>query len=511
VSDRYYFHEDFVKSKAILYEMTGYKIFAKPALEAHQSRASTIIASAPARTSKSYAFSRGEIVHSFLPMLDEKMRPVIPRGNDAVRNWIIGTDYTTAKEWDYAWADLIDNGLITALGGTIEKDNNSPAQGNMLIVASWGRDKNGNRVKSILQTKSATNERSLQGEAICDSLMSEAAEHDERILNKYLKTRSQRILLPTTPKRKAMWLYEMIKAGEENPALGIDSFEFTPQCNPYYDWDRFRAAELLAESRVGPGRAEEDPEFAEQFLGKWVFEGGKVLPFRWMDVGEGLPTHVVEYPPEGIEWAEWFVSCDYGYDHAACALWWAHLPDGRVHIERELYERNLNTSAFVSKIREITADLGISPAYYVGDPRRPEVADLMIQKGLPIYPRDSRLMKERAGSHAALVELMSISPETNQCRFSISNECTSTITEWKHLRRKDGWTGDEYAKAALDPRCKDEAYDAARYGACTVVREVRNKGINRVRERHARARRRARLAPDTSGPALSGFSPGMMY
>lgn len=510
MSERYFFHEDPVKSKVILYEITGYKIHAKAPLDAHKSRASTIIASAPARTSKSYTFGHGEMVHSFLPKLDSTtLKPLIPKGNDAVRNWIIGTDYNTIKEWDYAWSDLVDNGLIVAMGGTLEKSNNNPSQGNMMIVASWGRDPKGQRVRSILQGKSATNERSLQGEAVVDGLLSEAAEHDERIVNKYLKTRCDRLLLPTTPKRKAMWLYEWIQAGEENPELGIETFTFTPECNPAYDWERYAEAQLLAESRTGKGRAHEDPEFAEQFLGMWVFDGGKVLPFRWMDMGEGLPSHVVDDPPEGIDWAEWFVSTDYGYDHAACALWWAKLPDERVHIAAEIYERNLNPWAFVDRIHEKTADMGIRPAYYVGDPRRPEVADLMIQRGLPIYPRDSRLMKERAGSHAALVELMSINPDTNQSRFSISSECSNTITEWKHLRRKDGWTGDEFAKAALAPKSKDEAYDAARYGACTCVRERRRHDTG-LGPRHRQAIRRGRTMKRSYGPNLIGPSPGMV-
>jgi hypothetical protein len=479
-------------------------------LDVHKSKASTIIASAPARTSKSYTFGHGEMVHSFFPKVDnETKRPLIPKGNDAVRSWIVGTDYSTIKEWDYCWTDLIDNGLIENWGGRVEKANNNPVQGNMIIVATFGRTPDGQKCRSILQGKSASNERSLQGEAVCDALLSEAAEHDERVVNKYLKTRCERLLLPTTPKRKAMWLYDWIQAGEEDPRLSIDSFVFTPRCNPAYDWDRFHEAQLLAESRTGPGRAHEDPEFAEQFLGMWMFEGGKVLPFRWLDLEDGRPSHVVDEPPEGIDWAEWFVSCDYGYDHAACALWWAKLPDEQVHIAAELYERNLNPSAFVNRIRAITSELGVKPAYYVGDPRRPEVADLMAQKGLPLYPRDAKLMKERAGSHAALVELMSIDPDTGHCRFSISDECTSTITEWKNLRRKDGWTGDEFAKAALAPKSKDEAYDAARYGACTVVRERRGSYQNDMKTRHRRARRRAMSESRQYGPELIGPSPGM--
>jgi hypothetical protein len=497
-----------VKSKATLYLVTGYKIHDEEVKRVHESTASTIIASAPARTSKSYTFGHGEIVHSFFPKLDaDKMLPLIPRGNDANRSWIVGTDYTTTKEWDYAWSDLIDNGLIEAFAGRIESAANSPNQGNMKIVANFGRTPDGRICRSILQAKSASNERSLQGEAVVDGLLSEAADHDERVVKKYLMTRCERLLFPTTPKIAATWLYEMIKAGEENPDLRIDSFRFSPRCNPAYDWERFRKAQLMAESRQGKGRAAEDPEFAEQFLGMWVFEGGKILPFRWMDLEDGRPSHVVDEPPLGIEMAEWFVSTDYGYDHPAVALWWAKLPDGQIHIDRELYERGLNTSAFIDQIRDVTNSMGIRPAYYVGDPRRPEVADLMVQNGLPIYPRDARLMKERAGSHAALVELMSHDPVTNQCRFSISNSCQRTINEWKHLRRKDGWTGDEYAAAALQGR--DDSYDAARYGASTVIRELPDKRANSMTQRHRRARLRARRQPNTSGPLLVGPSPGM--
>jgi hypothetical protein len=427
-----------------------------------------------------------------------------------ILNWIVGTDYNTVKEWDYAWSDLIDNGLIESMGGRVENGTtNSPNQGNMKIIANFGRDPEGRIVRTILQAKSASNERSLQGEAVVDGLLSEAAEHESRIYTKYLKTRCHRIILPTTPKRRAIWIYELIQKGEDDPALKIDSFRFSPKCNPTYDWGRFKEAQLLAESRQGPGMAHEDPEFAEQFLGLWVFEGGKVLPFRWMDMEDGRPSHVVDEAPEQIDWAEWFVATDYGYDHAAVAHWWAKMPDGRLHIARELYERGLNTSAFVDEIRRITASMGVRPAYYVGDPRRPEVADLMAQKGLPIYPRDAKLMKERAGSHAALVEVMSVDPATNMCRFSISRTgCPRTINEWKNLRRKDGWTGDEYAAAALVGR--DDAYDAARYGASTVVIDRRGRTRDSMRERHRRARKRAQRMGNRRGPELIGYTPGMV-
>ncbi len=509
---RHFFHEDGMeKSKAVLYDITGYKMYAPEVKRAHQSSARLLIASAPARTSKSFTFGHGEVVHDFFPQLTRHegvWKPLIPDKNDAVRNWLIGTDYDTIKEWDYAWTDLIDNGLIESMGGRVEKANNSPRQGNMIIQAVFGRDPSGKIVRSILQGKSASNERSLQGEEVRTGILSESAEHEERVYTKYLSTRCGRVICPTTPKRKALWLYELMEAGEEDPTLGIESITFTPHCNPSYDWERYHQARRLAESRAGEGKAHEDSEFAEQFLGLWIFEGGKVLPFRWMDLEDGRPSHVVDEPPFGIEMAEWFVSTDYGYDHPAVALWWARLPDDRVHIAHELYERGLNTSAFVNWVREISADKGIKPAYYVGDPRRPEVADLMVQMGLPIYPRDAKLMKERAGSHAALVELMSHSPDTNQCRFSISSECKDTITEWKHLRRKDGWTGDEHAAAALVGR--DDAYDCARYGASTVVRERKERSPNAMVERHRRARKRALRMKRKTGPELVGYSPGMM-
>lgn len=499
-------------SRSNLFDLIGYRVMQPVVADFHKSRAPHRIISAPARTSKSYS-AAPEIVHDFFPSFlerdgeiarDEQGRPIAEHSETIC--WIVATDYKTAKEWDYAWNVLLDKKLIESFGGVIEASFNSPNSGNMAIrvVWPWMASTDGNAVRSILETKSATNERSLQGEEIRTCILSEAAEHDERIVRKYLLTRCGKIIYPTTPKRKAMWLHEMIVSGQEDPELGIDHFQYDGHCNPTYDWERFRRAEKKA--ALNYGKPEEDPEFAEQFLGLWTFEGGKVFPFRWLE--DGSPSNVIHKLPHWISTATWFVSLDYGFDDPAVAIFWAVDPAGDVMGVSEIYETHLTPGDFVRRIVDRMEEMRIVPDHIVPDPQHPVCTEILRRHGLNVFdlmrPAD---LRARDAGYQELRDALALDPATNRPRMSFyAAGCPRTINEFKKIRFKEGHSN-EFSEAAIVG--EDHGIDASRH---FIRSRLKAKADNRdwVREfladRKRQEREKTRLMRSRP-PTLVGHNP----
>jgi hypothetical protein len=202
----------------------------------------------------------------------------------------------------------------------------------------------------------------LQGEQPDVVTLSEAAEHPEKIWTRYIGTRYGLAILPTTPKNHALWLKDMIDLGVRNPELSMESFEFTPEANPIYDWERFWIEHQKAESRVDGNiafrpksrtgtftdnkhnclelqcRAYGDPFFAEQFLGQWTLYEARVLPFRTEAGPRGEPPHVVQFDPEITNGGKWFWSFDYGFRDEFVGLLWCMGYDETLFISDEIYE-----------------------------------------------------------------------------------------------------------------------------------------------------------------------------
>lgn len=440
-----------------------------PVEQFHRSTAQHLVARAPARTSKSYA-SAPELVHAFLPDIDQQT--LLPAHDEQVV-WAIGVDYGTLKEWDYVWSYLAadDFALVRALGGTVTSKYNSPNAGNLRIVAEWGKGVSGRTARTVLVGKSSQNETSLQGEEVKLAVLSEAAEHEHRVVEKYLLTRCHRILYPTTPKRRALWLYELIERGREDKALSVEEVVFTRECNPEYPWHLYETARAKALATYGDWR--DSPEFMEQFEGEWVFHEGKVLPFRWID-DDHLRAHVVSERddrwPEFASWlpfADWIVSMDYGFTDAAVALFFAVSSDGQHLLVDEVHERFLSNVEFRDRIRSKERELRIKPRLYVPDPQKPEVTKLLRETGIPIFAGMNRHEhRDRPSSARALVDLLSVDPAIGRPRLHVHERCTRTIREWKMLRRKEptaSEAADEWAKSQLVG--EQHHFDAARYYA----------------------------------------------
>lgn len=435
------------------FKIIGYDWHADEVADFHVSNAPIRIITAPARGSKSYS-AAAEVVATAL-------MPTEPRTSSLT--WLIGTRYETNKEWDYVWRHVVENRerWRNELGHGLDilKAINNPSNGSMTLIVDMGKSKGQTeRSKAIIQGMSSTNEKALQGEHVTLAVPSEAAEHPEYIWTKYLETRSWKAVFPTTPKPHAEWLHKLIEKGEKDASLGIHHFQFPKEANPLYDHEKFARAERMAASRSPTGKPEDDPHFAEQFLGRWVYYTGMVLPFN-------PAKHVVKLDPAWLDHCRIFVSADYGYEDACVALFWAQMPSGALLIWDEIYERHLTTDDFV---KQIDAKLGARQEqldYCCGDPKQPQVAQYMSHYGLRTINVNKRMQADRATGHRRLVDLLSDDPGRGHPMLFVAENCVKTIAEWSHLRYREGFKN-EYGTTSMVG--DDHAFDAARYFTTTM-------------------------------------------
>jgi len=509
--------------KGKVFALAGYQPLTAEVVAFHSSKARTRIAHAPARTSKSYAAAHEAYYHCF-PSFEK-----LPSGKWAFereptgdrRIWLVGPDYKTIKEWDYLWWHLVVQKRRTPLGRfyRITTKANSAQQGNLKIVMEFPPDKNGDTPRVIVEGKSATNAESLQGEQVYMAVLSEAAELDEKILGRYLGTRSKYVLAPTTPKLSADWLRKLIEDGEAHPELSIESFRFTPYANPEYDWDLYWIEHAKAESRcagkilttprghdcfadLAACAASSDPWFAEQFQGQWTGADERLLPFG--------AQHVLDTVPDWCRSARVFVACDYGYSDASVGLFFAIGERDHLVILSEVYERQTTATEFVGKIREKAKAIGARPDYYVGDPKQPQIARLMRDRGLPVWDVDKRAMADRAAGYHALIDAMSLDPVTRTAKLRVVSEkagepfgCPQTIREMKNLRRKIGGSALEFSTGAVIG--SDHAVDCCRYALQTRPQLKSIEPDTEMRRYLASLRRRAaHAAPPPLGRLVGG-------
>jgi hypothetical protein len=508
--------------KPQIFQLLRYGPKSQEVADFHNSAARTLVPNAPARTSKSFSAAK-EVVYAAFPPFDlVNGLPVFQRDPSGDRYiWLVGPDYKTLKEWDYVWEDLVTKRRKHGFDRfyKIKTKANSAQQGNLRITLDFGRDVHGDPVFVHILGKSATNPESLQGEQVYLAVLSEAAEMESKILARYLGTRCQRVILPTTPKASAEWLRVLIAEGQEHPELSIESFTFTPNANPLYDWDLYWIEHQKAESRVH-GRilsaarshdcfanlaqcpAAQDPWFAEQFQGQWTGADERLLPFTDAHVLNEVPAWSVQ-GADGIA-PRHFVSVDYGYADACVALYWAVGPREQYVLLSEIYERELTATEFVKRIHERSHALGIRPDYYVGDPKQPQVARLMQERGLPVWATDKNAMASRQAGGMALVDALSTDPTLLHPRLRVVSEkagfpfgCPKLIREWRLLVRRKDTSSREWETGAIQG--DDHAFDAARYGIQTRPKPKALVPQDEIREYVRSLARKQRRTP---GPSL---------
>jgi hypothetical protein len=462
--------------KAQLFRWIGYEIYSPDVVDFHESKARTRIVSAPARTSKSYS-AAAEMLYDCFPTWTKDAETGERIYLDSRILWCVGPDYGTIKEFDYLFEWLVTNREKYGFSYRLKRSSKQKKKGDLQIYIEWGRDPQNEMVYTLIEGKSAERETSLQGEEIYSCVMSEAAEQPRHILNKYLATRCHHLILPTTPKPHADWIRELIDMGEKDPGLSIDhfhyaiDFEHKVSPNPKFDWKRFEAAMRRAASISPTGRAEDDPHFAEQFLGLWVYYAGKVLPFRHEKGVPGRFSHVVNHLPADFEQLNKFVSVDYGHDHRAAALFHCIMQCGTVIVYDEIVDTGLHPGQFVDLITQRLRQWEHEPEYFVGDPSRPEVATLMRELGLPVWDRGSKnALRDRAAGTLRIIDMLADDELLERPKLFVHSRCVELIGELKVLRRKEDYGSDEFAKSSFDPACDDDCFDALRYGVQSMPR-----------------------------------------
>jgi hypothetical protein len=302
-----------------------------------------------------------------------------------------------------------------------------------------------------------------------------------------LAPRCWKINIPTTPKPAAEWIRTLKEEGERDPSQGVEHFHFPKEANPHYNEERFeqekRRADIRAKSTIGPHATfHDDPYFAEQFLGEWVYYTGLVLPFN-------KARHVLAHVPAEVATAKKAVSLDYGYEDSAVAHFWAVLSNGLLVIFDEIYERHLTSPKFVERIHDRLESHG-GADFVVGDPSKPQVARIMRDAGLNVWDRDKNAMRERAAGFTRLRDLLTEGPIEGYPGIYVTANCRKTIVEWGSLRFKDG-RRNEYATGSFVGA--DHAADSARYFVMTRPQAEPEKTQDHWLKSHMRKVRRRRF------------------
>lgn len=478
-AERDYFRE-------VIHKAFGYETF-EPVVDAfHRSQAKTKIISCPARTSKSYAGWKDVLPDIFHHGARAQLEPDC----ETQRIWIVAPNYDLAKEFDYAWEDLIERRETLGFDYEVVKATKSKVQGNMIIHLRWGKNAAGRDVDTIVEVKSAANEKTLQSEEIDIAILSEAARLPEIVWTKYLSTRVGRSVWPTTPDIQAAWIFHEIERGTQNPDLGVEHFQFTPRANPKFNYERYWVEHQKAEARVDPGaplikphdarltphvenghdcfdeltqcNAMKDLSFAEQFGGLWTFHKGRVVPIRVTEGKVGEPAHVIAFEPSWGQWADIHIAFDYGFTDPAVAGFWMVGPQ-QVHLRRSIYQTGLTPDVLVDMVRDVIKEMGWEGRItrMIGDPKKPEVVELFRRKGLPIWDQNKQAQADRKASHMLLMNYLDVNPATKEPFLTVHDSNVEIIDEWSTLRYNEK-VRDPHAPSALIG-ARDDGYDMARY------------------------------------------------
>lgn len=483
--------------KAVIFRQIGYKIYADEVRRMHESNARIKIISAPARTSKSTSAAADALPDVFpsFGIFDGQAYPLAENDlDDAKHIWIVAPHFSLAKEFDYLWTWLVEKRKSYGWAYELEKAQKSPEQGHMQIQLNFGKDPEGRAVRTLIQVKTGANDVSLQSEEVHLGILSEAADHPERVWTKYLSTRLKRSIWPTTPKPQADWIREAIEMSVNDKALQMEHFEYDGRCNPRYDWERYWLEHMKAESRQSGGsrvrphhmksppnhqnghacfsplskcKAALDPHFAEQFMGRWTYAESRVLAFRWME-RDGRMSHILDLEPHWLRYAEKYVAVDYGYSDPAAAVFFAVDADGTVVFFDEIYERGLEPDRFVRMIADRVKDRGYQVRRYFADPQKPEVLRYFQRLHLPVMKVDAKRQRDRQTGYMILQDYLSDDPYLGRPKLFLMRSCQNGIREARQLHRKENHGGNEFSTEAIAG--DDHWWDAARYGLSTFPR-----------------------------------------
>lgn len=497
--------EGIEQARRLVWRAYGYKTH-EPAVDAfHRSKSKTKIISCPARTSKSYAGAYDILpdilLHGAKLMNDPTMR--------TQRGWIVAPNFDLAKEFDYLWQALVERRNKVGFNYRLGRHKNNPKQGDMEIVIEWGKNVYGEDVQSIIEVKSAANPKALQSEQLDWAILSEAARLESIVWFKYLNTRTGRSVWPTTPDTQAEWIHELIQQGAENPSLGIEHFAFTGRANPDYNWPNYWIEHQKAELNVSnliqilPADEHKAPSihnghdcfdeltgcvamkhdgFAEQFGGKWTFHRGRVVPLREKTGEAGQPSHVIAHDLSWFRHADLHISFDYGFSDGTAILFWLVGPK-QIVLRKSIYEQGLTPDDIVSRVLKTVSwfereyDSPGMLRRLVGDPKKPEVAELFRRRGLPIWDVDKAAQTDRKAGHLELMNYLATDLHTGEPGMLVHAENQDVIKEWRKLHRKERVASEDSSTAY---KGADHAYDAARYFVMTRPVQAERQSLAKI-------------------------------
>lgn len=209
------------------------------------------------------------------------------------------------------------------------------------------------------------------------------------------------------------------------------------------DWDRYPSALKAkydpADWAYVPAALNENPYQDEDYetqlmiLSPWRYEQlakGNWDVFGGQFFGEWRPSHHVKQ----IEVARdlfWFGSLDWGFNAPGVMLWWAVLPDGHLHVVRELKFQARPVESVAGDIQKVTRELGVKLKYIAADPaiwqqtghgRGESVAETLQRYGLPVIKADNDRYNGWLRCHEVLRDApdgapwMTVSPD---CRYLV--------------------------------------------------------------------------------------------
>lgn len=426
-----------------LFDLLGYEVHHPEVRRFHDSHARIKVCSAPRRSTKSYAAAKDALSTILTP---------------GTRTWIVGPNYGLAeKEFRYIHQDLVLN--RKKLGLPKPKLCYANAGSGRLYIR-WGEPWG-----SVVEGKSADNPESLLGEAVDLVIYSEAAQLPRFIRERYVQptviTKKGTEIVPTTPDQGGEWVHELVERGSQDDFPDIGSFHWDITANPTYDRQEFERAKKFY--------GEDSPVFREQYMGEWVFYGGRVYP-SFQESSHSIDPFPI--PPS------WPVvrSIDFGHRDPFVCLWAAVGPDGELYFFQEYYVREgRSIREHAVHIKSLSSEMNISVT--VGDPAAKQSIEDLCFEGIPVISGNN---DRTAGRMRALEYML---PATDGVppfsfkgseekmlsrgkwpRMYVFNTCKELLREFKYFRWKEGAQreGDREKTEG-----EDHAMDTLRYAIMT--------------------------------------------
>jgi hypothetical protein len=419
-----------------LFDLMGYKVHHPEVRRFHNSTARIKVCSAPRRSTKSYAAAKDALACILMPN---------------TRTWIVGPNYGLAeKEFRYIHEDLVLKRNVLGLPKPKVCQTNARS-GQLYIKFPWG---------SIVECKSADNPESLLGEAVDQVIYSEAAQLPRHIRERYVQptviTKKGTEIVPTTPDQGGEWVHELIEKAQREDFSEIGSFHWDVTANPTYDLAEFERAKKFYGA--------DSPVFREQYLGEWVFYGGRV--YGTFDES----VHIIK--PFDIP-RDWPIirGIDFGHRDPFVTLWCAVGPEQELYFFKEYYSREGKS------IREHAAAIKMMSEHQkvmltVGDPAAKQAIDDLCFEGIPTISGDN----DRQAGRMRVLEYLQMSDDgvppwpirDLPARYVRSRwprmYVFDTLKEWKREMRYYRWhEGAQREGDREKTEGEDHAMDPTRY------------------------------------------------